>query len=61
MVSQSCWKRARVERGIYQLPNWKYAVSARRAGRLWSRTVDTDLALARHSRQALIESIEAGR
>ncbi len=55
------WRRVRVERGIHLLPNGKYAVSARRAGRLWSRTVGTDLAVARRSRQALIESIEAGR
>jgi hypothetical protein len=61
MGSQSSWKRARVERGIYLLPNGKYAGCARRASRLWSRTVGTDLVLARRPRRALIESIEACR
>jgi integrase len=50
-----------VERGIYLLPNGRYAVSARRAGRLWSRTVGPDLELARSAREALVASIEAGR
>lgn len=54
------WSRVCVERGIYRLPNGKYHVSARRAGRLWSRTVGPDLALARAAREVLVASIEAG-
>lgn len=61
MGSASGWKRVRVECGIHRLPNGNYAVSARRAGRLWSRTVGSDLALARIARESLIASIEAGR
>jgi integrase len=49
-----------VERGIYLLPNGKYAVCCRRAGRLWYRTVGSDLALARSEREALIAAAEAG-
>jgi integrase len=60
MASASRWNRVRVERGIHLLPNGKYAVCARRGGRLWSRTVGSDLALARSGREALIASIEAG-
>lgn len=60
MGSQGSWCRVRVERGIYLLPNGKYAVSARRAGKLWSRTVAGDLAAARVAREALVVSIEAG-
>jgi hypothetical protein len=60
MGSASGWKRVRVERGIHRLPNGKYAVSARRAGRLWSRTVGPDLALARTARESLVAAIEAG-
>ena len=60
MEVTSCWRRVRVERGIYLLPNGKYYVSARRAGKLWSRTVGRDLALARSARDALVTSIEAG-
>ena len=60
MGSANGWTRVRVERGIYLLPNGKYAVSARRAGRLWSRTVGSDLALARTAREALVASLEAG-
>lgn len=60
MGSANGWTRVRVERGIYRLPNGKYAVSARRAGRLRSRTVGSDLALARTARESLIASLEAG-
>jgi hypothetical protein len=60
MGSASSWNRVRVERGIYRLPNGKYEVSARRAGRLWSRTIGPDLALARSEREALVASVEAG-
>ena len=60
MGSASGWRRVRVERGIYLLPNGKYYVSARRGGKLWSRTVGPDLALARSARYALVASIEAG-
>ncbi len=47
MGSRSSWRRVRVERGIFLLPNGKYAVCCRRAGRQWYRTVGPDLALAR--------------
>src|SRR5579884_597126 len=60
MGSASGWTRVRVERGIYLLPNGKYYVAARRGGKLWSRTIGPDLALARSAREALIGSIEAG-
>jgi hypothetical protein len=60
MGSASSWQRVRVERGVYLLPNGKYYVSARRGGKLWSRTVGRDLALARSARDALVASIEAG-
>lgn len=59
MGSQSRWGRVRVERGIYLLPNGKYSVCARRAGKLWSRTVAGDLVAARTAREALVASIEA--
>jgi integrase len=49
-----------VERGIYLLPNGKYAVLCRRAGRQWYRTIGPDLALARAAREALIAAAEAG-
>src|SRR5947209_4211011 len=61
MGSASSWNRVRVERGIYLLPNGKYAICARRTGRLWYRTVGSDLALARSERAVLVASIEAGR
>jgi hypothetical protein len=54
MRSRSSWRRVRVERGIYWLPNGKYAVLCRRAGRQWYRTVGSDLALARTAREVLI-------
>lgn len=60
MEVTSGWRRVRVERGIYLLPNGKYYVSARRCGKLWSRTGGRDLALARSARDALVASIEAG-
>jgi len=60
MGSRRNWRRARVERGIYLLPNGKYAVCCRRAGRLWYRTAGSDLALARAAREALIAAVEAG-
>ena len=60
MGARTGWRRARVEHGIYLLPNGKYAVCCRRAGRLSYRTVGTDLALARSERQALVTAAEAG-
>lgn len=60
MASSSSWRRVRVERGIYLLPNGKYAVLCRRAGRQFYRTVGSDLALARSAREALIASADAG-
>jgi integrase len=60
MGARTSWSRVRVERGIYLLPNGKYAVCCRRAGRLWYRTVGADLALARSERQALVTAAEAG-
>jgi hypothetical protein len=45
MGTRSSWRRVRVERGIYPLPNGRYAVLCRRAGRRWYRTVGADLAL----------------
>jgi len=60
MRSPSSWRRVRVERGIYLVPNGRYYVCARRAGRLRARTVGPDLALARSARAALVSSIEAG-
>ncbi len=60
MGSRSSWRRVRVERGIYLLPNGKYAVVCRRAGRQRYRTVGSDLALARSEREALIAAAEAG-
>jgi hypothetical protein len=53
--------RTRVERGIYRQPNGKYAVSARRAGRLHFRTTGRDLSEARRAREELIAALEAGR
>ena len=60
MGSSSSWRRVRVERGIYLLPNDKYAVLCRRAGRQWYRTVGCDLVLARSAREALIAAAEPG-
>ena len=60
MGSSSSWRRVRVERGIYLLPNGKYAALCRRAGRQWYRTVGSDLVLARSAREALIASADAG-
>ncbi len=53
--------RTRVERGIYRQPNGKYAVCARRAGRLHFRTTGGDLDEARRARAELIAALEAGR
>lgn len=53
--------RTRVERGIYRQPNGKYAVCARRAGRLHFRTCGRDLGAARRAREELIAALEAGR
>ncbi len=53
--------RTRVERGIYRQPNGKYAVCARRAGRLHFRTCGYDLAAALRARQELIAALQAGR
>ena len=60
MGARTGWSRVRVERGIYLLPNGKYAVCCRRAGRLLYRTVGSDLLLARSERQALVTAAEAG-
>src|SRR5215211_7359162 len=60
MGARTSWSRVRVERGIYLLPNGKYAVCCRRAGRLLYRTVGSDLLLARSERQALVTAAEAG-
>ena len=60
MGARTSWSRVRVERGIYLLPNGKYAVCCRRAGRLWYLTVGPDLALARSERLALVTAAEAG-
>lgn len=54
-------RRTRVERGIYRQANGKYAVCARRAGRLHFRTAGTSLVGARHAREELIAAIEAGQ
>jgi integrase len=54
-------RRTRVEPGIYRQPNGKYAVCARRAGRLHFRTAGTDLLTARRAREDLIAALEAGR
>jgi integrase len=53
--------RTRVERGIYRQPNGKFAVCARRAGRLHFRTCGRDLGEARRAREDLISALEAGR
>jgi integrase len=53
--------RTRVERGIYRQPNGKYAVCARRAGRLYFRTCGRNLDQARRAREDLISALEAGR
>ncbi|MGN6258706.1 MAG: tyrosine-type recombinase/integrase [Solirubrobacterales bacterium] len=53
--------RTRVERGIYRQPNGKYAVCARRGGRLHFRTAGTNLEEVRHAREDLISALEAGR
>jgi integrase len=60
MGARTSWRRVRVERGIYLLPNRKYAVCCRRAGRLWYRTVGPDLGAARSQRRALVAAAEAG-
>ena len=59
-IEPRSWRRVRVERGIYLLPNGKYAVCCGRAGRLRYRTVGPDLALARSERPALVTAAEAG-
>lgn len=53
-------RRTRVERGIYRQANGKYAVCARRAGRLHFRTAGVDLTGARRAREELIAALEAG-
>lgn len=53
-------RRTRVESGIYRQPNGKYAVCARRAGRLHFRTASGDLITARRAREDLIAALEAG-
>jgi integrase len=60
MGARTSWTRVRVERGIYLLPNGKYAVCCRRSGRLWYRTVGPDLGSARSERLALVKAAEAG-
>ena len=54
-------RRTRVERGIYRQPNGKYAVCARRAGRLHFRTCGRDLEAARRAREELIAALAAGK
>lgn len=61
MGSATGARRTRVERGIYRQPNGKYAVCARRAGRLYFRTAGDDLITARQARGDLIAALEAGR
>jgi hypothetical protein len=56
MGARTSWTRVRVERGIYLLPNGKYAVCCRRSGRLWYRTVGPDLGSARSERLALVKA-----
>jgi integrase len=53
--------RTRVERGIYRQPNGKFAVCARRAGRLHFRTAGNDLGEGRHAREDLVGELAAGR
>ena len=60
MGARTSWSRVHVERGIYLLPNGKYAVCCRRAGRFWYRTVGPDLVLARSEREVLVTAAEAG-
>lgn len=60
-MAQPSRRRTRVERGIYRQPNGKYAVCARRAGRLHFRTAGRDLGEARRAREELIAALEAGR
>jgi hypothetical protein len=54
-------RRSRVERGIYRQANGKYAVCARRAGRLHFRTTGRDLEAAQGARAELIAALAAGR
>jgi hypothetical protein len=54
-------RRTRIERGIYRQPNGKYAVCARRAGRLHFRTAGRDLGAARRAREELIAALAAGQ
>jgi integrase len=61
MADRTTPRRTRVERGIYRQANGKYAVCARRAGRLHFRTAGTDLLAARRAREELIAALEAGR
>lgn len=61
MADRTKPRRTRVERGIYRQANGKYAVCARRAGRLHFRTAGTDLLTARRAREDLIAALEAGR
>jgi hypothetical protein len=51
MRSSSSWRRVRVERGIYLLPNGKHAVLRRRAGRQWLECFEANVAAGeRHAR-----------
>ena len=61
MVEAPKPRRIRVEPGIYRQPNGKYAICARRAGRLHFRTAGTDVLTARRAREELIAALEAGR
>ena len=61
MPAASSARRSRVERGIYRQANGKYAVCARRAGRLHFRTAGRDLEAARGARAELIAALAAGR
>jgi integrase len=52
--------RVRVERGVYQQPNGKYAVCFMLAGKPRFRTVEGDLDAARRERELLAAAAEAG-
>lgn len=53
-------RRVRVERGIYQQPNGKYAVCFMVDGKPRFRTVGRDLEAARGERCALVEAARRG-
>lgn len=59
MPAASKPRRTRIERG-YRQTNGKYAICARRAGRLHFRTIGYDLSAARIARTALIAALGRG-